>query len=316
MPLPPVPAWQRLSYLSMPDRLLILEQRGGESSERIVIAPQERLEALTRQAYRLCSDPSAPERAWRAATAELARYLIAPVENDLASGQTVSISLDRTLENAPLAALPLSSGEPFGEKFAIRLLAGGAARGRDPLNAPRRMLAVGISIAANDGLLPLPDAVAEAEDAAGHFAEPELLLNRDARAESILRDLPRAGGFHFAGHARRTIDGTALVTGNSALSAADIARLDLRACRLAVLSACFTASWARPLLDAGAGGVLATRWDLDSTAARLYTRDFYDAISAGADPAAAARAALSTLRRNPEFEHPYYWAAYQFYSGL
>lgn len=315
VPMPSLPAGQRLSYLSMYDRLLILEQRGGEFSERAVMVSQERLAALTREAYRACSDPSTPERTWRAATEELAHYLVAPVENDLTSGEPVSIALDRTLDPAPFAALPLGSGEPFGERFAIRLLAGGVAQHGNALDSPRRMLAVGISIAGDaDKLLPLPDAVAEAEDAAGHFAESELLLNRDARAESILRDLPRAAGFHFAGHARQTIGGTALVTGGSEIRAADIAHLDLSSCRLAVLSACFTSSWAGPLLEAGAGGVLATRWNLDSSAARLYAREFYDALSAGADPSAAARAGVCALRRTPGFEHPYYWAAYQFYS--
>lgn len=313
---------QSLSYIALPDRLLVLLRSEGEFSQRTVQVSRERLLAAVRAAYRLCANPESPERAWQAATRELARYMVEPVEDELTSSEPVMISLDSVIESAPLAALPLRSGEPFGERFAVRL-APNDIRPRvqaailDSDSEPaRKLLAVGISIAAGEnGMLPLPDAAAEAEEAAAHFVDSEVLINRNASLDRVLADISRAGVFHFAGHARRTAEGTALVIGDQQLHASELAHRDLTGCRLAVLSACATASWAPVLIGSGAGGVLATRWELDSTAARLYTRAFYDGLSAGEDPAAAARAALAELRRTPGFEHPYYWAAYQFFAG-
>lgn len=322
---PHTPA-QSVAYTLLPDRLLILSEGRGRAVERTVLVGRARLAMLARKLYLLCSDPSSPEREWRLAARELAGYLIAPIEDDLEPNVPLSVDLDDALSAVPLTVLPARSGQPFGEKFAVRLVAGTPVVRPAPLTTAGPMLAVGVSAvsAGEETLLPLPDAVAEARDAAAHFADARLLLNRDATVQQIERDLTQAAAFHFAGHARQTAGGAALVSGAQDITASELAHMDLSRCQLAVISTCSAEppQWggkphrlglASALLEAGAAGVLATRWQLDSAAARLYTQAFYDRLASGAEASKAAQAAAFDIRRTPGFEHPFYWAAFQYF---
>jgi len=62
---------------------------------------------------------------------------------------------------------------------------------------------------------------------------------------------------------------------------------------------------------AGAPRVVASYWDVkDKATAELMTH-FYRALLAGrTTPAAALRRAQLTLRADPRFHSPYYWAAF------
>lgn len=97
--------------------------------------------------------------------------------------------------------------------------------------------------------------------------------------------------------------------------------LSLRA-RLVTLSACRSAggtelpgeglvSLTRGFLYAGAGAVLASLWDVDDRATAELMRRFYRAhLQQKLPPPAALRAAQMSLRAEPGWEHPYYWAAF------
>jgi CHAT domain-containing protein len=101
----------------------------------------------------------------------------------------------------------------------------------------------------------------------------------------------------------------------------EIFNLDLRA-RLVVLSACRSAlgprvrgegleGLARGFLYAGAKTVLATLWDVDDHASSVLLAAFYKSLLQDKlSPPAALRAAQNTLRRDPAFGDPQYWAAY------
>lgn len=97
--------------------------------------------------------------------------------------------------------------------------------------------------------------------------------------------------------------------------------LSLRA-RLVTLSSCRSArgtdlpgeglvSLTRGFLYAGAGTVLASLWDVDDRATAELMRRFYRAhLQQKLPPPAALRAAQMSLRAEPGWEHPYYWAAF------
>lgn len=100
--------------------------------------------------------------------------------------------------------------------------------------------------------------------------------------------------------------------------------MDWSRCRLAVLSACLTAtgelqgyvnpdSLVRAFLAAGARGVLAASWAIDSRATHLFFENFYRHLLAGRPAAFALQHAATDLRRRTEFAHPYYWAPFQLY---
>jgi CHAT domain-containing protein/Flp pilus assembly protein TadD len=76
-------------------------------------------------------------------------------------------------------------------------------------------------------------------------------------------------------------------------------------------------SWA--FLRAGAHNVVGALWEVNDSAAPQIMDVFYSEISRGKEPAAALRTAKLTLLRDkdPEivFRKPYYWAAFQLYTG-
>jgi CHAT domain-containing protein len=107
------------------------------------------------------------------------------------------------------------------------------------------------------------------------------------------------------------------------LGLADIYELDLRA-DLVVLSGCRTAlgrevggeglmGITRAFLRAGVPRVAAGLWRVqDRTTAELMTRFYHFLRQDGVPPAAALREAQLSLRSDPRYRHPYYWAGFIF----
>jgi CHAT domain-containing protein len=56
--------------------------------------------------------------------------------------------------------------------------------------------------------------------------------------------------------------------------------------------------------------VLATRWNVDSSASAKLTGLFYSGIRRGESVASSLQAAEEKLRSEPETEHPFYWASF------
>jgi CHAT domain-containing protein len=107
---------------------------------------------------------------------------------------------------------------------------------------------------------------------------------------------------------------------NGQLTAAEMFGLRLDNSRLVVLSACETGrseathgneivGMVRALLYAGAGTLLVSSWEVNSAATTLWMQAFYEA--AQSKPLGeAARMALLRVKAQPEYGHPYYWAAF------
>ena len=91
---------------------------------------------------------------------------------------------------------------------------------------------------------------------------------------------------------------------------------------LVVLSACQTAlgkdvrgegllGLTRGFMYAGASSVVASLWKVDDEVTAELMRHFYaNMLREGATPAAALRAAQNSIRQRPEWQSPYYWAAF------
>jgi CHAT domain-containing protein len=104
------------------------------------------------------------------------------------------------------------------------------------------------------------------------------------------------------------------------LTAAEMFGLPLDNTRLVVLSACDTGraeathgneiiGLVRALVYAGAGTLVLSYWEVDSDATALWMRSFYEAALTR-PIAEAARVALTRVKSNPAYTHPYYWAAF------
>jgi CHAT domain-containing protein len=104
------------------------------------------------------------------------------------------------------------------------------------------------------------------------------------------------------------------------LTAAEMFGLPLDNSRLVVLSACDTGraeathgneviGLVRALIYAGAGALVLSYWEVDSDATALWMRSFYEAALTR-PIAEAARVALTRVKSDPAYGHPYYWAAF------
>lgn len=150
-----------------------------------------------------------------------------------------------------------------------------------------------------------------------------------AAARSQL-SLPASQDTRFLHLATHATAGAVLLSGynaqgakqNGRLTLDEIYRLPLTV-ETVVLSACGTAagpsldgegaiSLARAFLYAGATRVLATQWQVQDRATAELMKRFYSGVFTGKlAPAAALRAAQLSLRADPRWQSPYYWAAFR-----
>ncbi|MBS1718197.1 MAG: CHAT domain-containing protein [Armatimonadetes bacterium] len=107
------------------------------------------------------------------------------------------------------------------------------------------------------------------------------------------------------------------------LTAQEILGMHLKA-DLVVLSACNTGqgqfisgegqmglSWA--LSAAGAKSKVMSQWAVDDTATAMLIEAFYEKLKEGLSPERSLRLAMESVRKDPRFQHPYYWAAFSVY---
>jgi CHAT domain len=164
---------------------------------------------------------------------------------------------------------------------------------------------------------PLSSAAAEAAAAAGVFPDVTSLAGGQATREHVLAALPAHGIAHLICHGRsdpeKPLDTHLLLSNDEHLSVGDLIDRDLSALRLAVLSACESASPSThlpeaaislpaALLAAGVSGVVGTLWEAADAPTSVLMARFYQALREPADgsglaaPAQALRAAQRWVR--------------------
>ncbi len=199
-----------------------------------------------------------------------------------------------------------------------------------------RALAIGSPALAGDraaSLGPLEDAAGEVRYVASKFETATVFTGSQASLSNVQRELPRAAIFHFAGHALANAEELGLmlagphspdapVRTTSVLNVSNLTSIDLERLQLAVLSACSTATGdedeprdpenlVRIFLRAGVPHVVASRWDVNSTATAKFMRVFYDHLLLDhGSVSGSLQAAGAELRRGVDTAHPYYWAAF------
>ena len=171
-------------------------------------------------------------------------------------------------------------------------------------------------------------------------AEPtKVLLGRDAGESAFKALAPASGVVHVATHAffRTTgaaeesplrVSGLVLADGSGedgVLTAEEVALLDLRAVRWAVLSACGTGRGVlepgegvlglrRAFQIAGARTLIVSLWPVEDDATRHWMQALYASRRAGASTEAAVQAAmreaLQEQRRTGGTSHPYFWGGF------
>jgi CHAT domain-containing protein len=324
-----------LTFAVFPDRTVawIVDNRGIQ--ETVIPVPAEQLTRLVQDFYSHCSDFNFPLQKVNHEGLRLYQLLFASLEQQLDNRRVLFIEADGVLSMLPWPALFTPKGHYLGEALAIGNATGlfesgrrsnsaavhGSSPGMEMLVATPEVVKIG-----NQTYATLPNADAESDFIAQHRSGPVRWLHgKEATADALKRLLPETLSFHFAGHAiSYSAGGELLVHGENndvPLSSGEVARLDLSRLRLAVLSGCSTAVSEDParnpyglvysFLFAGTTQVVASSWDIDSQATAQYMEDFYSVLEHGDNAVEAARAARTAFNSSTEWQHPYYWAAFQ-----
>jgi CHAT domain-containing protein len=303
--------------------------------------PTNDLRELAGRFHDLSSDPGSELSALRRDARSLYELLIAPVEQHLAPGRALVIEADGWLARVPFEALLDANDHYLIERGPIVHSLGQDSQARLSTNTgisrDLPALVVGSSVSSSaDGLVPIPDVVAEADAVAGGFHSARVLKGRDATLSAVIGELPGAAIFHFAGHSLSTPGRTGLMLAGKTegedadairlMDADTVRQLRLENLRLAVLSACSTANGSSgsngfdsvtdAFLRAGVPHVVASRWPVDSDATRGFVQDFYRNALVGQTVSDALRLTSLRMLANRDTSHPYYWAAFVAYGRL
>lgn len=300
------------------------------------LPPRARIEEAARRTYGPLSIP--PQTLARARTrqemADLSRMLLAPAAA-LLEGKRLVVVPDGALHYVPFAALPApGTDEPLVVRHEVVTLPSASTLGairreaRPPSAATLAVVADPV-FAAEDarklGRLPFSREEADALLALAPPAGRLGALGADASRDTVLSGrLADYRLVHFATHGILDAENpelSGLLLSDGFLRAHEIYRLSLPA-DLVVLSACRTAlgremrgeglvGLTRGFLHAGARGVLVSLWEVEDRATAELMRRFYRGmLKEGRPPAAALRQAQASLRREPGWEAPYFWAGF------
>lgn len=319
---------EALRYAVLDDELLIWHLRAGRTMLHRVPLLRRELHALVRNAVAAFRQRESQSDGLR----RLGDLLLAPIA-DTALPARLLIVPDDVLFAVPFAALTAPGRRaPLIATTELRLApslasAGSIAVRRPP---PRSLTTLWVADARGEDLPPLPAARRAAVDAGATYARigrAILLLGDDANVAALLAALPRANLAEIDVHSTSTgsflgstLHLAAEGEGGSALAAEQIAALDLRQLRVAVLATCNSSNrdyhgsegigglqWA--FLAAGAQAVLSTLWEVDDAEAARFTAALHRDLLAGATLSAAARrAALDSMARGSNA-----WAAFVHY---
>ncbi|MEB3355110.1 MAG: CHAT domain-containing protein [Synechococcales bacterium] len=277
---------------------------------------------------------------------QLYNWLIRPVESQLRPSQveTLVFVLDDVLRDVPLAALHDGQHYLVEQPFSIALTPG--LQLLEPLSAnPRRSqaaLLAGIT-EARSGFLALPNVRRELRKIQSVFPRTTTLLDdtRSRRRDNLAID----GAFtrenflaalrdrafpivHLATHGQFSSQAnhTFVLTQDGRLGIEDLkGLLESTTLRpgvpldLLVFSACETASGDRRAAlglagmatRAGAQSTIATLWNVNDASSARFMGQLYQALGAGQmTKAQAFHQAQLALLHSPDYQHPYFWAAY------
>jgi CHAT domain-containing protein len=276
-----------------------------------------------------------------AAGTKLYDMLVAPAQNLIAPGSRVIVIADRALNllnfETVLAPKPQVhywiEDAVISNASSIALLARTTQR---KLTTNKKLLLIGDPIYTGTDFPELKQAKLELQDVANHFPANQREVLERAAATPAAYAASNAGNYtfvHFVAHgtASRTspLDSSIILSRQSdayKLYARDIMKQPLRA-ELVTISACYGAgnraysgeglvglSWA--FLRAGAHNVVAALWEVSDTSTPELMDAMYAGLQSGNDPATALRAAkLKMLRSGSIYRRPFYWGAFQLYSG-
>jgi CHAT domain-containing protein len=329
-----------LGQVVLPDRLLLYRASAQGVTWAEVPARREDVMEAAERLERAVKSPATAMMDVDRAARRMGELLVDPIDLNAPAGGRLFLEPDPMLGNLPWPSVATAAGD-LGLMFDLDespslLLERTASAGAIQAG---KALVVGASVASGEHQL-LPEVLQEARAVARFDTAPSVLMGEQATEPQVVADLATAAAFHFAGHAARLDGGTRLLlapvrVATAGSGPAGVVRIpdtpwidsDMlrkhppRAARLAVFSACSSgqkeAAWNHGMGDIvgtmaalGVPDVVATRWQIDSSAAVPMMDAFYGGLAKGLTVPQALTEARQSLVRNPRYTHPYYWAAW------
>ncbi|MEQ8996968.1 MAG: CHAT domain-containing protein [Coleofasciculus sp. B1-GNL1-01] len=261
---------------------------------------------------------------------QLYDWLIRPIEPALKENEikTLVFVLDDALRNLPMAAL-YDGQQYLIENYNIALSVGlQLIEPRSLLPQQMKALTAGLT-EARDGFPALPAVELEVENIAAQIPT-KVFLNQQFTHQTLQEQI-EATPFpvvHLATHGQFSskAENTFLLTWNSRIKVKDLDQLlqtrqrqNTNPIELLVLSACQTATGdkraalglAGLAVRSGARSTLATLWSVnDESTAQLMVEFYRQLTQSQVSKAQALRQAQLTLLRQPNYQHPFYWAPF------
>ncbi|PHM07791.1 hypothetical protein CK516_24800 [Nostoc sp. 'Peltigera malacea cyanobiont' DB3992] len=263
--------------------------------------------------------------------------LIVPIKKYLPLSGTLVFTLDKSFQSLPMALLHDGKDYLFQDYSIVATL---GSRVRQPKTLSKEQLKVliaalsKVSPSFNDPNAPkdlkaLPGVEQEVADIKKQTTFSTTLLNENFTSPRLEKELSTVEFpiVHLTTHAQFSSDPqrTVILAYEKAINVLKFDRLlrnktqaDADGIELLVLSACQTAKGnkrstlgiAGVAAQAGARSTLATLWLVDTDSTTQLMSKFYKELRKGIPKAEALRQAQLSLLSNPDYNHPYYWAAF------
>jgi len=257
-------------------------------------------------------------------------WLIRPIEAELADSgvKTLVFILDGALRNLPMAAL--YDGEQYLiEKYSVAVSPGLQLLEPRALDRERLQALIGGLSEERQGFSALPGVELELSKISDQVPS-EMLFNQEFTTNTLKQEIGAIPFpvIHLATHGQFSseVEDTFILTWEGQVNVNDLDQLlqvrereDSQPIELLVLSACQTATGdqraalglAGVAVRSGARSTLATLWSVrDESTAQLMAEFYQYLTQAENSKAESLRQAQLSILKNPDYEHPYYWAPF------
>jgi tetratricopeptide (TPR) repeat protein len=230
-----------------------------------------------------------------------------------------------TLKLVPWMVLQDSQGRFVQERWkSLRIWQGSESVAEIPLRLDRALLL------AAPGASGLTGVLKEVKTIAAVLPRAQALLDKQATGSALKSLSAGSQLIHLAAHSslsRSSLSDSYIELSDGPLRLRDLYQLKLAPQSLVVLSSCQSGlGQAKPGADVvslgsgfrvnGASQIISTLWPVDDDSSVAYFGEFYRQLAAGRSVAESMSAATASLRKKRQFQHPFYWAAYQLESRM
>ncbi len=253
---------------------------------------------------------------------DLYQTLVNPVADDIKDKEILVFIPAGRLNLLPFSALQDQAGVPLIDQKMVLAL----AKPTDFMRiANTQVKPVKSVVAFANATKDLPAAAVEGENIVKIFPEAKLFKGDEASKKNFFAFGGKAEVLHLATHGNsdnhNSLNNYLAMAGREKVAQNEIFELGLEGTSIVTLSACdtavsdrtdlsYVASLAEAFWLAGSRSVVASLWAVNDESTSVLMSEFYKQLRAGKSKANALRMAQNSVRANPKFAHPYYWAAF------